>query len=53
MATLAAMRAAEAGQAELARRAWEIAEDQWSLLGHNDNHAEAAAALKATTESPS
>ena len=45
MATLAARRADEVGQHGLARRAWEIAEDQWSLLGNAERHGEAQSAL--------
>ena len=45
MATLAARRADEMGQHGLARRAWEIAEDQWSLLSNAERHAEAQSAL--------
>ena len=45
MATLAARRAAAMDQHGLARRAWEIAEDQWSLLGNAEKHAEAQSAL--------
>ena len=45
MATLAARRVAAMDQHGLARRAWEIAEDQWSLLGNAEKHAEAQSAL--------